>query len=210
MCSARAAEFEVKVAEKEPPAKVGETIKQVLQAKAVQVLEEGKPVFQFWLRSETPVKNAPESESSALKALDEVSLIGVAAVGEGRRDYKDSEIPAGTYTMRFGLQPQDGDHLGTSDYPYFLVLIPVASDAELDAITKYRPMVRASSKAAPSGHPIVLSLRPASGEASKTPEITTPANEHKAVRLELPVKAAGSAEGAKIPFDLVVEGRYAG
>jgi hypothetical protein len=140
--------------------------------------------------------------------MDEVSFLGVAVLPESRRDYKDNEIAPGTYTIHFGLQPQDGDHLGTSEFPFFAVLIPVKSDSALDAIKTYKAMVKASGKGTASGHPIVLALRPPSGEGGGAPTITTPAPDLKAVRLTLPAKAPDSDQPANITFELVFEGKY--
>ena len=70
-------------------------------------------------------------------------MLGAVSVGNGLRDYKDNEIAAGVYTMRFGLQPQDGDHLGSAEYPYFVVLIPAKNDTQLDGLTTFKAMAKA-------------------------------------------------------------------
>jgi hypothetical protein len=205
---ASAAEVSLKISDKAPPKEAGDSIRKALQPKSIQLLEAEKPIFDFWFRSELPLKSKPESPAKSLDSIAEITLIGVAMVGEGRRDYKDNEIVAGTYTIRFGLQPQDGDHLGTSEFPYFAVLIPVASDPEIESITKFKAMTKASSKGTSAGHPVVLSLRPVSAEAGDTPLITKPAPEHQAIRLRLTGKIAGSDQPVPISFELVFQGKY--
>jgi hypothetical protein len=206
IASTVAAEMQVKVEDKEPPKEVGEDVRKELQLKAIELLAGGNASYQFWFRKEIPLKAKPESDSKSLQAVDEVTLLGVAVVGVGHRDYKDNEIAPGTYTVRFGLQPQDGDHLGTSEYPYFAVLIPAKADPELNGIKTYKAMVKASGKSTATGHPVVLSLRPAT-EGGALPKLTEPAAEHKAVRLSVPGKQAGSTTTGLV-FELVYEGKF--
>lgn len=212
VCLSGAAEFTVKVADKAPPEGVADGVKEVLEPKAIQILDGEAPLCEFWFRRDIPLKSKPASDSDSLKAVDEITLVGAAMIGKGLRDYKDNEIIPGAYTLRFSLQPKDGDHLGTSDYPYFITLVPAKSDAGPAGIKTYRAMVRASAKATAAGHPGVLSLRPVSGEpkAADGPALTEPAAEHKAVQLKLPAKVEDGGEPATLLFDLVFEGRYKG
>ena len=43
-------------------------------------------------------------------------------------DYRDQPIAKGVYTMRYGLQPVNGDHLGVSTYRDYSLLLPAAKD----------------------------------------------------------------------------------
>jgi hypothetical protein len=205
--STYAAETNLVVADKPAPDNLTEPIRAVLQAKAVQLLAEGKPIYQLWWVREVPLKQKPSAAGKALESVDEMTLLGAATVGEGQRDYKDSEIPPGAYTVRFGLQPQDGDHLGTAEFPYFAVLIPAKNDPDPAGIKTYKSMVKASGKATATGHPAILSLRPVASEASESPALTTPAPEHRAIRFKLPAKAGG--EQTSITFELVYHGKSA-
>ena len=199
-----AADFSVKVADKEPPGQIGESIRKILQPKVVQLLNGDTPVFEFWFGSEVSLKSKPGSADKALGSIHETTLLGAVSVGNGQRDYKDNEIAAGVYTMRFGLQPQDGDHLGSAEYPYFAVLIPAKSDAQLDGITTFKAMTKASGKDTASGHPVVLSLRPASSDSGDLPKLNEPAAEHKSVRVKVPAKVGEEKTG--IVFELVYKG----
>jgi hypothetical protein len=206
--SAWGAQLTLKTADKGPPEGVAEPIAKGLESKAIQVLDGDKVVYEFWFRKDLPVKAKPDSTAKALDNLEEMSLMGIAVVGEGRRDYKDNEIAPGAYTMRFGLQPQDGDHLGTSEFPYFAVLIPAKVDTEPAGIKTFKSMVKASSKGTASGHPVVLSLRPVQKQAGDSPALSEPAPDHKAIDLRVPAKAAGSDPAFPISFEIVVQGRF--
>src|SRR6185369_16254597 len=120
----------------------GEGIRALLQPKSLQLVEGEKSVLEIWLRAEVPLKTKPASEKDSLSAIGETTLLGAVSVtGSGFRDYKDNEIPKGVYTARFGLQPQDGDHLGTAEFNYFFILLPADADKEPGGITQFKPMV---------------------------------------------------------------------
>jgi hypothetical protein len=203
--AAHSADFSLKTADKPVPNAVGESIRGVLQTKGIQLTSGEKPTLQAWFRQEVPLKSKPSGD--ALLSIPETTVMGVFSIQDkGFQDYKGNDIPLGTYTARFGLQPQDGDHLGTADFNSFLILIPADSDKELNGIDKFKPMVKASGKATASGHPVVISLRPASGGAD-SPALTEPAPEHKAIRLKLPGKVSGGSDKADVSFDLVFQGK---
>ena len=200
------ADLSLKLVDKAPPAEVDPSIRQTLQSKAVQLLDGDKPAYEFWFRSELPLQSKPASPAEGLDAVKQATLLGAAVVSEPKRDYRDDGLPKGTYTMRFALQPQDGNHLGTAEFLYFAVLTPAKFDTKLDGIADYKALVKASSKETSSDHPVVLSLRPASSDEGEFPKLSEPASEHKSVRVKLPAKVADSDQKASIVFELVYEG----
>ncbi|MHB8520508.1 MAG: hypothetical protein ACYDH9_07105 [Limisphaerales bacterium] len=203
---ASGADFTVKVVDKEPPKELSAPIREKLQSKAVQLLDGDKPVYEFWFDAEIPLKSKPDSAGKALEAIKETTLLGAVAVPGTQRDFKDNEIAAGVYTMRFGLQPQDGDHLGTADFPSFAVLIKAALDTDLDGLSTFKKMTKASGKDTATSHPIVLSLRPADSDQGDFPKLNEPAPDQKGVLLKVPVQVAGGDAKTSIVFDLVCRG----
>jgi hypothetical protein len=203
--SALCADFTVKVADKEPPKELDASIRSVLQSKAIQVLESDKPAFEFWLCKEIPLQSAPESAAKAMDRIKQATLLGAVSVASPQHDYRDDALAAGVYTMRFALQPQDGNHLGTAEFSYFGVLTPAKLDTKLDGITDYKQLVKASSKETSTDHPAIISLRPPSAEAGEAPKLVEPVAEHKSVLLKTPAKAGG--QSTTIPLEIVVEGK---
>jgi hypothetical protein len=195
----------LKVADKPPPAQLDAAVRSTLQNKAFQLLDGDKPVYEFWLCSELPLQSKPASLAKALDALKQPELMGAVAIGSDQRDYRDDELRAGVYTMRFALQPQDGNHLGTSEFNYFAVLTPAKLDTKPDGITTYKALVKASSKETATEHPVILSLRPASSDAGEMPKLNEPAPEHKSVRVKVPAKAG--EEKTSLVFEIVYEGK---
>jgi len=203
--AAQAADLKLKTADLPPPKSVDASIQKLLQPKAVQLVGGDKPAFQFWLVNELPLQSKPASTAKALDAVKQATLIGVVAVSSAQRDYRDDELAAGVYTMRFALQPQDGNHLGSAEFPCFAALTPAKLDTKPGGITDYKTLVKASSKETSTDHPVILSLRPASSDAGETPQLVEPAPEHKSVRVKVPASAGG--EKTSIAFEIVYEGK---
>jgi len=199
------AELTATLAAKEPPAALGASVRALLAPQAVRVLAGDSAVFEFWFCSEVPVGAKPASPAQALASFKPVGLIGVVSVtGKQHRTYRDTELPEGVYTMRFALQPEDGDHLGTADFPFFVVLIPAKVDTKPDAFTAYPAMVKASGRDTPGGHPLILSLRPAA--EGESPKLLEPTAGHKSVRVKATVKPADSAPMPAL-FEIVIKGK---
>jgi hypothetical protein len=200
-----AADLTLKIADSPPPKEIDPAIQKLLQPKAIQLSEEDQPSFQFWLVKELPLQSKPSSPAKALDGVKQAALLGVVSVPKAQRDYRDDEIAAGVYTMRFALQPQDGNHLGSSEFLYFGVLTRAKLDTKPDGITDYKSLVKTSSKETSTDHPVILSLRPASSDKGDAPQLAEPAPEHKSVRVKVPAAAGG--EKTAIAFEIVYEGK---
>lgn len=202
---ATGAEVAVTVAEKTAPPEIEPALRDVLQKKAVQIGSGDKTAYEFWLCSEVPLQSKPASAAKGLDSLKQATLLGVVNVPSDQRDYRDDELHAGVYTMRFALQPQDGNHLGTSEFSYFAVLTPAKLDPKPDGIADYKALVKASGKETATGHPVILSLRPASSDGGDAPKLNAPAPEHKSVRVKVPARIG--EEKTSLTFEIVYEGK---
>lgn len=200
--AAQCAELDVRVANKPPPGEIAADITALLQPQALQVIQGDKPVLELWLAKEVALQSKPASPAAALDAVKQASVLGAVAVPSARRDYRDDEVPAGVYTMRFALQPQDGNHSGSAEFPYFGVLVPAKLDTKPDGIKDYKELMKASSKETSTDHPMVLSLRPATSTEGPAVKLNTPAPEHKSVRVKVPAK-----DPKEIAFEIVFEGK---
>src|SRR6185295_14982910 len=98
-------------------------------------------------------------------------------------------------------QPKDGDHLGTAEFDSFLVLTEAQNDKELNGLNTFKALTKASGKSTASGHPVVVSLRPATAEGT-LPRLTEPVAEHKAIRVKMPAKTS-NGDKTDLVFDLV-------
>jgi hypothetical protein len=199
-----AGEMNMETAQRSVPEQVDESIRELLQSEAVQLREGDQVRCEFWFVSTVPLESEPESPGAAFNALKETTLLGVLAVRQEMRDYKNEGLPVGVYTMRYALQPQDGNHLGTALYPYFVVLVPAEKDLRPDRFRTARALVNASGRANPTEHPFNLSLRPPSTEDGPFPSLQQPEPDHETVLVKLPA-TAGETE-THIIFELVYKG----
>ena len=62
--------------------------------------------------------------------LADGELIGVLQFASEGHDYRDQSIAKGVYTMRYGLQPVNGDHLGVSTFRDYSLLLPAGERPE--------------------------------------------------------------------------------
>lgn len=201
-----ASDFSVKALDKAPPSNLGESIKAELGTKGLVILKKDKPLYELWLRKELSLKSPVSSPAKALNGVPQASLLGAISVISDERDYRDDELYKGLYTIRFGLRPEDGNHLGTSEHLFFAVLIDAKNDQELGKIVKSKQLVKASSKTSPNDHPMILSLFPAGKSDSTVLSVHEPAPDHEAIRLSIPAKAEDGSDTGPVVFDLVVEG----
>ena len=151
----------------------------------------GATTVTFWF-----VKDLGAGEWSGMQ---EGTLVGAAKIDKDFRDIRGRVIKAGTFTMRYGLQPANGDHLGVSPYREFLLLSPADLDTD-PAPRGHDGTVELSKEAIGGSHPAVLSVDPPVSTAAPL-SITTTELGHKAVVLEIP-----SASGA-LRFGLVLAGK---
>jgi len=200
-----AAALSLKVVDKDPPKELDPSIAAKLQKSAVQLLDGDKASYEFWFAAELPLTAKPGSPARALDSVKQADLLGAVSVPKALRDYRDDEVAAGVYTIRFALQPQDGNHLGSAEFLYFAVLVPAKLDTKPDGIADYKALVKASSKETATDHPVILSLRPPSSTDGDAPKLYEPAADHKSVRVKVPAKWGD--EKSAVTFEIVYEGK---
>lgn len=142
--------------------------------------------------------------NTVIYPLQPGDLIGVVRYARKGGDFRGQEIPKGLYTIRYALQPQDGNHVGTSDTRDFLLLLPAADDQEPASLSKEQ-MFSLSPKVAGGTHPAMLSLL-AADEEGETPEIVhDESRELWSLKFSNPTTAGGKA--GRLTLQLVVVGR---
>lgn len=190
-----------------PPEEVVAELGGLLDANAVQLLDGDKPVLEFWFRKEIPLKSQPNEGATALSLIDEVTYLGVVRVHERRKDFRNDDIEPGVYTMRLGILPTDGDHLGTSPHPYMAVLVPAQYDEGLGAIPDHDALAEISGQDTYAEHPNTLSLQPLEADENEGdfPRTGEGGENWKLVYVKLPAKVNGG-DATELAFKLVYEG----
>ena len=116
-------------------------------------------------------------------------------------------IVKGVYTVRYGIQPVNGDHLGVSPYRDYALLLPAAKDATTDDLAK-KPLEERSAESAGTSHPAILMLLKAPESGPPAPAITRDEEKNTwgaVVPLKLDVK--GSDSPSPLNIQLIVVGR---
>jgi hypothetical protein len=164
--SARAADPMLVPLEDAPPEdEVSAEIREVLDGGFAVMKSKTRTLCQVWLRKGVAVRDGFEPTLDELFAFAPGELIGVVRYKSKGADFREQQIPRGVYTLRFALQPVDGDHIGTSDTRDFLLLVAAADDETLAAVEP-EEMLELSATAIESEHPGMLSLQPGSDDSA--------------------------------------------
>jgi hypothetical protein len=164
-----------------------------------------------WLAKEIPQKPKFKSSLRIKYPFQTGSLIGVIRYPEGSSptDFRGQGLKPGTYTLRYGLQPDDGNHLGTSDIRDFLVGSSPDQDTSPKRVEDIKDLFKLSTSASGSTHPAIFLLIPPPDKAFDGPTV-----EHDDARQLVIFGAnANTKDGDKsvpVPLSIVVVGKTEG
>ena len=114
----------------------------------------GDTTLTFWWVKSLAVTGAPEWANVA-----EGAVVGAVQISTPFRDIRGRTIKPGVYTLRYAVQPQDGDHLGVSSFRDFLLLSPAVVDQD-PAPAGHDGAVNMSKKTIGASHPGAWMLNP--------------------------------------------------
>ena len=186
----------------QPPDAIAPAILQKLAPEGVRVDVKPSTTLEFWWVSGLAVKSG--ASAASWSDVEEGALVGAVKIPADFRDIRGRVIKAGVYTLRYGIQPQNGDHLGVSPYREFLLLSPAAVDQD-PAPRGHDGTVEISKQSIGGSHPGVWSIDPpvASGAALSLHKTELG---HDAVIMEVPVVRDGKPSGS-LKFGLVLIGK---
>lgn len=194
-----------------PDAVIPSSVRAVLESQGVQFSGVQGPVCEIWWRKGIPEgKTAGASGDILYGGLNMGEFVGVLHLPAAAKDFRGQAIKPGYYSLRYALIPQDGNHMGVSSYRDFLLLTPIADDANPSQDMTFNAVVKASRLTTGTGHPAVLMLDPPSqGGNAAFPAAAQDDQGNWALDVKLDVKpVAGGA--AKLPFAVVLVGQYQG
>lgn len=148
-----------------PPDAIAAPVRGLLAPDGVSV-SAGAAMLDFWWVAAFPTKGAAEWSQVA-----EGSLIGAVRVTGAFKEIRGKTVKAGVYTLRLGLQPQNGDHLGVSPNREFLLLSPAETDLDPKALG-FDGVVALSKQTIGASHPAALSIDPPSSTAAPLSPVT--------------------------------------
>ena len=166
-------------------------------------VQNGQAVLDFWWVSKLPATKDLGSDRLSWKMVQEGSLVGAVRISKAYKDIRGRTINAGVYTLRFGVQPADGDHLGISPYREFFLLSPASEDKSGLPIS-HNDLVSLSMRSINISHPAVWSLDPPVTDDELLS--VQPTDEgHTAVVFEVPVSYEQQV-GSSLRFGLILVG----
>lgn len=189
-----------------PGGDVSQTIQSTLQPQGETLMNgSGKTLCEVWLRKDLTAATNPDTAANVLYGkIAQGSLVGVIHFPEATKDYRGQAIKAGYYTLRYELIPQDGNHMGVSQYRDFLLLVPASKDTDGDKPVTFTDAVKLSRDSTNTGHPGVMLMDPVSDSDKTFPAIFQDYSQNWALQEEAEV---GSA---KLPLAIVLVGQYQG
>jgi hypothetical protein len=195
------------------PESISTAVRSSLFAQGYRIQDDqGRTLMDLWLRKETPSSEKPAGPKGAIQFpfLADGELVGVLQFATEGHDYRDQPIAKGIYTMRYGLQPVNGDHLGVSTYRDYSLLLPASKDQTL-APPKRKQLEDRSAETAGTSHPAIFLLLQAPPGASKSgPAVIRDAEKNtSSVVLPFSLKVKNEGDPLSYPVRLVVIGAAA-
>ncbi len=196
--------FSIKAEKTAPPGELKPDLAKLLGDNAVQFLDpKGGLICTLWFRKEVPADATAEQVKNGLTygELKETTFLAAVKFEQPWTDYRKQKIKPGVYTMRFGVQPMDGDHMGASPEKNFLLLVAADQDTS-PAPMEPKMLIEKSMKSIGTGHPGVLMLFENSKPAA-APQLVTKLGNHQVLNFRENVSAAGQKAAIGVGLTLV-------
>ena len=146
---------------KEAPSGLAEPIAKLVNPAGWRITGKDGVVCDVWLLKEVSLKPMFKPTDRVKYPFMAGELIGVIRFPEkATGDFRGQSIAGGTYTLRYGQQPDDGNHLGTSEVRDFLLCCPTKVDVDPKRVTPIKSLFKLSAKAAGTTHPAVFQMQP--------------------------------------------------
>jgi hypothetical protein len=202
---AEAADYKVEPLNEKPPAELSEAVAKTLSPTGIRVSDaKGNPHCDLWLAAQWTVKADFKPSADHLYPFEVGQLLGAIRYAGKVEDFRKQPMTKGVYTVRYGLQPQDGNHVGTSDTRDFLVLIKSKDDTDAKAMVE-ETLFKKAAAAAGTTHPAMLALKRAGEKPAKLPGLRH--DEEKELWIVQVVSMAKAGDKAsELPLEIVVVG----
>ena len=201
---ALAADYRIQATKDAPPAaELSQQIAAQISPHGLQVIQgEKRSVCEIWPARQWAVKTDFQPSDTVMYPFEIGELMGVVRFGRKAADFRGQEIAAGVYTLRYGNQPVDGNHVGTFATRDFLLMLPARADRSPKALAEM-DLFKTSGQSAESSHPAIVPL-------VKVEDGDAPAIRHIDEHDWWTVRLAGAdAKGGKLALEMIVVGKAA-
>ena len=200
-------DYKVNKLDTPPPADaLSPEIAGLLSPTGFKVTEGTRVVCEVWLCKEWPIAADAKTTGEINYPLTPGQVFGAIRFGRKAADFRDQEVPAGVYVVRYAQQPVDGAHVGTFPTRDFCALLPAAKD-RLAAVLDYKTLTTLSKETTGTAHPAIRPLLKA--QEGESPAIRSD-EEKMWTMVRLTGKTRQGAAALKdLPIELVVAGKAA-
>ena len=170
------------------PTEIAAAVAERVAPGGVRATANGKTVTFWWVR---------DLPGASWETVPEGTLIGAVKFDADARDIRNRPVKAGVYTLRYGIQPNNADHLGISPFRHFLLMSPASADTDPGA-RDHDGIIALSTQTTGGKHPSPLSIDPpAAKDKDATLSVYTTDLDHKALIVEI----------GKLRFGIVLIGK---
>jgi hypothetical protein len=204
------AEADVRLADTKPalPAEVPAAFADLLGAEGVRIQLGDQDLYDLWLRKELPLaERATAGLGIEFGSIPVGTFVGVLRSHGVEHDYRDTQIEKGLFVLRYALQPEDGNHLGTAETRDFLILTKFDDDKDPAPIAEMSDLEEQALLASPTDHPMVLYLVESKATREQTPRVSKHATRAEWIaEVVLNARAPKDDEASDLPAGIVVVG----
>jgi hypothetical protein len=204
LSAARGQEYNIEVIDAAPDAdEISESLAKQFADKGIRVQRGStRTACEIWFCKRWAIDAGFEVTDERLYPFSPGQLIGLLHFGRRGSDFRDQTVSSGWYTLRFGLQPIDGNHEGTSPTRDFLMMIAADQD-DLNKDWDIEELLEESAEAAGGSHPAMLCLL----RATEGDQLAIRHDDRTDWWILHAVGTGASGDKTKaVPFDLVVVG----
>ena len=172
-----AQDFRAAVGSTPVPSEIQSSIRSLLAPVSTNITSGNSPYCEIWTRASIPAASTPATALGVnYTTLVEGEIVGAVHFDAPVKDFRNQTVQPGTYLLRYGQQPVDGNHQGVSDYRDFLLLTPSAQDNSAENLAD-KDLYVLSRKTTTTGHPSVWSLLPTDSAPTLLPGIKVNSDE---------------------------------
>jgi hypothetical protein len=158
----------------------------------------------WWVKAAPAIKASGSAGDVLVNNLQVGTLVGLLQfLSKDAEDARDQKLKVGLYTMRYGQIPQDGNHMGASQYRDFLLLSPLAADTQPDKVLAFDDLVNLSRRSTGTGHPAVMSLVTPNPAYKKLPAVVSDDQGNCSIQASLHEKGPSGEQNAPLALLLV-------
>jgi hypothetical protein len=177
-------------------AAVADAVKKALAPQGYRVTLDDGSTVDIWPPAQ--IQTTAKAREDATYPLAPSLFFGVIHFAKNARDARGNAISAGTYNLRYELQPNDGNHLGTSPTPDFVLLVPATADTNPAQSYSFDQVIHLSEQVTGKRHSAPFNLVPA--DATQFPSVTIDSEDHTILFFKV------KTQSGELPLALVVKG----